>query len=751
MDPSNDTNKNIEVAFSMSDQQSQMLAQAVRALSQGQSDESIEVDSSIARRRPRRAASRKASKNLNKMVSLDDIVQIEEVESKNDDDGNNRNNEDTSLDNMDTAIRSNDIVANIKRSMKRSSKKINKTDEKGNKKRKSRSSDDDDAEFILVESGSDHESDDDDDMMIDNTLKEDLKLGQGNDSDTGFVEDEKTTKTRKKRGRKPKSHNKASPSKRQKPVSKKKSIFETKNKIIRALKDISGARDKVERIYGLNKDKLLQLAKIKEGFESHLFDFPKSNIDYDSRFYVSNEPVCNKFQINDEMFIGKETQYTQIDQETLKALFKYREEPLNVIIGEIDSSLQNGDKLDFPVFENDKRKGLVYNSGALITDIAWLNKEPSPDTQEHRYQYLAISLSQYMDNPSDPHLEMFDKENHISCFEIVEFDPITLAFNKIQTILHNFGDTWNLKWHVGYNSDKNIGLLTFVAQDGSFKALQIRKAGERDSPVIMKCETASISISLSNSNITCFDYISPISIVCGFKNGYVAEFDIFDSNHVPSYYHKIHETFIISIVVVYSPFEPTTVGTLAVDGYFHVFDPRDIYGTKCTVSRLRGSNIMPIVYVPQLSLLLFSDASNSLRTLTTKALFAPHNVISRESTVVSLGTAKFHPFSLTGTADGKIYIDNLSRKILTGIKNSTTIHKSLRLWGWDYDIQQKKYRLDHTYEVCRATNGEVNKVGIHPPGVSISAVKWNETIAGCKIYAFSNNAGLLTIESLPRQ
>ena len=198
MAPSNDTNKNIEVAFSMSDQQSQMLAQAVRALSQGQSDESIEVDSSIARRRPRRAASRKASKNLNKMVSLDDIVQIEEVEGNNDDDENNQNNEDTSLDNIDTAIRSNDIVANIKRSMKRSSKKINKTDEKGNKKRKSHSSDDDDAEFILVESGSDHESDDDD-MMIDDTLKEDLKLGQGNDSDTGFVEDEKTTKTRKKK------------------------------------------------------------------------------------------------------------------------------------------------------------------------------------------------------------------------------------------------------------------------------------------------------------------------------------------------------------------------------------------------------------------------------------------------------------------------------------------------------------------------------------------------------------------------
>lgn len=748
----------------MNDHQSQILAQAVRALSQehdtataaapNSKDGSIQKGSTVSRRRPRRAASQKASQTLNKMASLNDVVQID------DEDDMAADNNDTSLDNIDTAIRSNDIISSMKRSMKRGSK-INDTNRNRNKKKmnKKRKPQSDDEEFILIESDKDNESEDnnsivgddnhdDDDLMIDDNLKEDLKLDQSNDDD--FVENEGTTKTRKKRGRKPKNSTMANQSKRQKSVSKKKSIYVTKNRIIRALKELSGARDKVERIYGLNKDKLLQLAKIKEGFESNLFDFPQSNISQDSRFYVSNEPVCNKFQINDEMFTGKETHYTQIDQETLETLFTYRKTPLDVIVGELESSVQNGDKIEFPVFENDKRQGLIYNSGALITDIAWLNKEPDPGTVEkQQHQYLAIALSQYMDNPSDPHLEMFDRENHISCIEIIEFTPDTLEFIKLQTILHDFGDTWNLKWHEGYNSDTNVGLLTFVAQDGSFKALQIQRVEDKTSPILMKCTKASISISLNDSNITCFDYISPTFIVCGFKNGYVAEFDIFDSNQIPSYYHKVHETFIVSIVAAYSPFEPTTISTLAVDGYFHLFDPRDIFGTKCTVLRLRGNNIMPMVYSPQLSLLLFSDASNSIRTLTAKASFAPHNVMSRESTVISLGTAKFHPFFLTGTADGKVYIDNLSRKILTGIKNSTTIHKSLKLWGWDYDMQQKKYRLDHTYEVCRSTSGEVNKIGIHPPGVSISSIKWNETIRGCKTYAFSNNAGLLTVEILP--
>ena len=749
----------------MDDHRSHILARAVRALAQEHDtatatpeDKTIQKDSTISRRRPRRAASQKASQTLSKIASLnDDNVQID------DDDSKDAHNNDISLDNIETAIRSNDIISSMKRSMKRGFK-VNDIDsnvknKKVNRKRKPQS---DDEEFILIESDKDNESehnpsaieDDDDMMMIDDNLKEGLKLDQNNNAnvDDNFVENERTTKVRMKRGRKPKNTTKTNQSKKQKSVSKKKSIYVTKNRIIRALKELSGARDKVERIYGLNKDKLLQLAKIKEGFESNLFDFPKSNISHGSRFYVSNEPVCNKFQINDIMFTGKETQYTHIDQETLDTLFKYRKEPLDVIVGEVESSLQNSDKLEFPVFENDKRQGLIYNSGALITDIAWLNKEPNPDiVEKQQHQYLAIALSQYMDNPSDPHLEMFDRENHISCIEIIDFTPDTLEFVKIQTILHNFGDTWNLKWHGGYTSDTNVGLLTFVAQDGSFKALQIQRVGDKDSPVLLKCTKASISISLNDSNVTCFDYISPTFIVCGFKNGYVAEFDIFDCNQIPSYYHKVHETFIVSIVAAYSPFEATTVSTLAVDGYFHLFDPRDIFGTKCTVVRLRGNNIMPIVYAPQLSLLLFSDASNSIRTLTAKASFAPHNVMSRESTVISLATAKFHPFFLTGTADGKVYIDNLSRKILTGIKNSTTIHKSLKLWGWDYDMQQKKYRLDHIYEVCRSTSGEINKIGIHPPGVSISSVKWNETIGGCKTYAFSNNAGLLTVEVLPLQ
>lgn len=734
--------------FAMNEDHSSIVAQAVRAISEDiktSTTTKSEKNRKSIRRRPRRAASKKATENLNKLVSLDDFAQFDK-------DISNENNIDVSIDTVNsttTETNESEINAKTKTFNRKNAKANNKKNTGSRRKQKTHGDDDEDdadGDFVLLESDSDHElgNDDnliDDDLVIDNSLQDD---GEFKEEDID-LEDSQTSK--KKRGRKSKIPAKAAATKKRKTTPKlkstprQKSILVAKNRIVRSLKDLSGARDKVERLYGIHNGRLLQLAKIKEGFETHLFDFPKSNIDLESKYYVSIEPLCAKYPITDEKLTNRETQYKQLDEESLDILFKYRKCPLDVIIGDIETSLNTGKKVEFPVFENGTRKGFVYNTGGLITDMAWLNKESNKNTQ-----YLAVAISQHSENPADPRLEMFDREAHVSCIEIIEFNPATLQFVKLQTILHNFGDTWNLKWHEGYTSTDDLGLLTFVAQDGACKGIQIKKA---DAHMILECEKPSISVSLNDSNITCFDFLSPGLIVCGFKNGYVAEFDLFDATNIPSYYHKVHDSYIVSILTSYSQFESPTVASVAVDGYFHVYDTRDIYSTKCTLLRLRGNNNMPMVYSPQLSLAVYSDASNSLRCLTTKASFASHNIISRESTVISLGTAKFHPLLLTGTADGKVYVENLARKILTGIKNSSSIHKSLQLWEWEYNVQTKQYRLDSTYSTTKLSNGEINKIGIHPAGTTISATEWNETISGCKFFAFSNMAGLLTIEGLP--
>ncbi|QLQ80734.1 hypothetical protein HG537_0E00870 [Torulaspora globosa] len=516
------------------------------------------------------------------------------------------------------------------------------------------------------------------------------------------------------------------------------STLEEKGRVVRALKDLSSARDKIERIYGLNKQKLLNLAKVKEGFETCVFCFPSENLRKDSPYFVDLVPPCASENVYRTLVGMNRTKFHVMSESEMGQMIQKRSKPLQVVIGETEISLGVDDKADFPVFENDRRTGFLYNTGALITDLAWL-------TQEHEEsQYLAVSLSQYMDKPSDEHLKMFEAEGNVSCIEIYKLHPHTLAFTKLQTIVHTFGETWNLKWHEGCQSESSIGSLVFICHDGSVKMLEVENTQEFTVKLI---DQPSLCIELPRVAITCYDFLSPTTIICGFKNGYVGEFDLSDPT-TPSYYRKIHDSYVISIIVAYSEFENLLVSTVAVDGYFYVFDPKDIFTSKTTITRFRGTNIIPMAYIPQLYAIVNSDGANSLKAVVPRAAFAIHSVCSLENSIVSIGTSRLHPLSLSGSSDGSVVIDNVARRLVTGIKNTAQTHTSLRLWKWEYSELDEKYRLNHAYETFKLSVNEVIALRIDPHGVNISCIKWCESTSSGQFYAFANNAGILTIEKL---
>lgn len=516
------------------------------------------------------------------------------------------------------------------------------------------------------------------------------------------------------------------------------STLERKGRVIRALKDLSSARDKIERIYGLNQNKLLKLAKVKEGFETCVFCFPSKTIQKDSPYYIQSKPPCALENVYDTLIGQSKPKYHEIAESELDQIFKSEGKELRIVINQAEAALKTGQKTEFPVFPYGDRKGFVYNSGGLITDMAWLYQE------RHEAQYLAISLSQYLDKPSDRNLRMFDTEEHVSCIQIFELNPKTLQFTKIKTLVHKFGETWNLKWHEGCQNPRSLGTLAFVCQDGSVKLLEVTITKEH---TIELFDTPSLCVAMPKTAISCFDFLSPTTIVCGFKNGYVAEFDLRDPN-LPSYYRKMHDSYIISIVAAYSEFENIVVATVSVDGYFYLFDPKDILTTKTTVTRFRGTNLIPISYIPQLYALIHSDGANTLKTVVPRAAFAIHSVSLQETSIMSIGTSRAHPMSLSGSSDGNVVIDNVCRRLLTGIKNSSTTHTSLRLWKWEYNKSEDKYRLNHVYETYKLNVNEISGVRVDPHGVNISCVKWNETAICGQFYAFANTAGLLTIEKL---
>lgn len=518
------------------------------------------------------------------------------------------------------------------------------------------------------------------------------------------------------------------------------STLERKGRVIRALKDLSSARDKLERIYGLNEEKLLRLAKVKEGFESCVFCFPWDNIQRHSVYFVDYIPPCAARNVYDQLLVQKFAKFHDIDQKELDEIFIKRKQALNIVINEAETALEPEQTTEFPVLPYGRREGLVYNSGGLITDIAWLCQNDVED------QFLAVAISQYLDRPLDRNLRMLEPESHVACIEIFKLNPSSLKFTKIQTIAHTFGEIWNLRWHEGCQKDDVLGVLGFICQEGSFKLLQIKISDEKMQNVRLY-EEASVSVSMPNSIISCYDFLSPTVIVCGFKNGFVAAFDLSDPDE-PFFYHKVHDSYVISITVAFSDFERPTVGTLSLDGYFYIFDPKDIFSSKTTVTRFRGTNLIPIAYVPQLYAFVHSDGANSLKTVVPRAAFAIHTVSLQETSIAALATSRLHPLSLTGSSDGTVVIDNVCRRLLTGIKNSSTTHSSLRLWKWEYSKKENRYRLNHNYEAYKLSANEISGVKIDAHGVNISCIQWNETNIGGQFYAFANSAGLLTIERL---
>ncbi|QLG72051.1 hypothetical protein HG535_0C04050 [Zygotorulaspora mrakii] len=516
------------------------------------------------------------------------------------------------------------------------------------------------------------------------------------------------------------------------------SRLEKKRRKIRYLKDLSAARDKIERIYGINKQKLLSLAKVKEAFETCVFYFPPELLRKDSLYYVECTPPCAKKNVYDLVVVPNSSKVREIEEAELNEIFERRNKEVTIIIGEVEVTLGSGHKTEFPVFPNGDRRGFVYNTSCLITDMEWFNKEEEDD------EYLAVSLSQYFDRPLNEKLQMFETETHVSCIDIFKLNTLTLEFSRIQTIAHTFGDTWNLKWHEGCQDINSLGTLAFTCQDGSVKLLEVNITEEY---TIRFVEKPTISISLPKVSITCYDFLSPTTIVCGFKNGFVGAFDLTDSP-IPSFYRKIHDSYVISICVAYSEFENSLVGTVSVDGFFYAFDPKDIFTSKTTIARFRGTNITPLSYIPQLYSFVNSDGLNSLKSVVPRASFGIHPICQQDTTITSIGTSRKHPLSLAGTADGNVVVSNVARRLLTGVKNGSSVHSSLRLWKWEYSDTENKYRLDNSYEKYVLALSEVSGIRIDPHGVNISCIKWNESSTGGNFYAFANNAGLLTVEQL---
>lgn len=427
-----------------------------------------------------------------------------------------------------------------------------------------------------------------------------------------------------------------------------------------------------------------------------------------------------------------------ISREELDVLVPLNDEEIRFDIGSEKFTLLKNETTEFPVFKSGKRRGLVFNAGGFVSDMAWTK---IPDSQ---LQYLALSISN--DNKAaDPNLRLSGKPvPHSALINIYEFDILTGKLSLYYQLAHDFGLCWDIKWHPGFFANPAyVGLLTGVFQDGSVKIIPVAKS---KSLKIQHLQKPSMSISSPESEITSFDFMDSDTICCGFQNGYFGQFKIQNSKLFK--YKQVFESYIISTVVLRSNYENTLVCVSSVDGNCCIFDPKDIRLTKNFCTRTRGSNTLPLVYIPQLYTVVRTDSLSSVKAFTPRAIFVDHNICQHDNTVISLASSSLHPMLLSGSSDGSLLLNNIVRRMLQGLKSNTDIYRYIRLWKWDYSESNNTYRLDANYQVYKFSNTETSNTRINHPALNIQSVKWIDTQKCGKWYAFANSAGFIVIEKL---
>lgn len=511
--------------------------------------------------------------------------------------------------------------------------------------------------------------------------------------------------------------------------------FENKNtlksdslKFVRVSKQLTSVKDKLVRIYGENKEKLLGLAIQKDTFETSVFNIEEKellpspiryedithflSLDSFSTVIISKNEFDKLLPLNDE-----------------EITFQVNEEKFNLLKNEV---------AELPNSEATGRKGFLLNVGGFISDMAWSN---TPDTE---IQYLAVSVSN-SNRASDFELRLSGRPiPHPAVINVYEFNVITERFKLIYQLAHDYGLSWDMKWHPGYHPcDKQLGLLSGIFQDGTIKFLPIPKPADLE---IHHLQTPAIEISVKDSPITSFDFLDSRTLSCGFQNGYYGELGLIGGQLHK--YKQIFDSFAISIKVILSNYEDTLVCMGSVDGNCCIFDPKDIRLSRTFCTRTRGSNTLPLGYIPQLFTIIRTDSLSSIKAFTPRAVFVDHNICQHENSVCSLGTSTLHPMLLSGSADGSIMLNNIVRRMLQGMKNNTEIYRYVRLWKWRYDKIPGIYILDANYEIFKFSNTETSNVKIDHAGLNIQSVKWIEALKGGTWYTFSNAAGFIVVEKL---
>ncbi|KAI1127927.1 hypothetical protein F5Y10DRAFT_186399 [Nemania abortiva] len=421
---------------------------------------------------------------------------------------------------------------------------------------------------------------------------------------------------------------------------------------------------------------------------------------------------------------------------------------LGVFLGHVSDQklyhIQHGESISFsdtgrPISDADDEAivtgGWLVDVGGIPISIAWA---PS---QGHISQLLAIGIAPFSDQAYYRDLKDFPKELEqkegkvqILRFEAVKdrqgiFRPSRRAPRLTQSLCFSWGRVSRIQWcPVPLAAEDATRLLGVLCVDGKLRIIGVQNVSERDNheafeeieqPMILLEPPKEYSM-----EITCFTWINMNRVATGLSDGSIIVWSLSPPRILQR--NPIHSTAIMDIVSGY-PSDPFLVSTVPIGGVLTLTDlsrpsAETTYHPNMMVSlqpnllswspHLRGfASIWPSAFAgnPNLTFLPVRGFPLCRHLIT----------VTGQPTSISIGPC--HPYILTGTTDGSIWVFNTLRKL------SSHREKTMKVKLFQHEFRappplntQYNEEEANSRGICRILDGFLPEPNSHPTGVKMA-------------------------------
>lgn len=405
--------------------------------------------------------------------------------------------------------------------------------------------------------------------------------------------------------------------------------------------------------------------------------------------------------------------------------------------------------------------GSILNAGGVVTSISWAQGMENP-----KEQYLAVGiLDDYDRDPIKstivaPEISIFSKNAYPSSIyiykvDLTEQESENTIVKLVYTLSGDFGSCIKLEWRpVNGSSDileGSLGHLAILSQDGGLRVYNMPTEDSNEVVHLYAEKPLREYKVYESSKITTFCWRTSEVLLVATSDGLIGEFNITDwtvkHRHLPSFLIPIFDSAVICLSSGY-PNNSNLVFGSSTNGYSCIFDIRN--PTYRNYNHRRKGYSSAATYSPHFEAFVLADENHFTQASFVrffKAHMHSNSLTKHQALVTSIDISPFHPFVLSGSADGSVNTGNMNRRILARKRVKDQPYEQGILWAVDYNSKLGTYKIEAKYSSMALEKPKMMPIQqMYPPNVTIKDIKWSKCESSAEWYAAVTTGGIIKFQ-----